>query len=64
VGRIFFYIYNYREYIKKVIKPIAKEKYKRYEKKKKPKKLIYYSKQQKDYLRFLITSQFNTIRRS
>jgi hypothetical protein len=60
-----FFFYNHREYIKKAIKPIAKEKYKGYEKiKKKLKKLIYYSKQQKDYLRFLITPQFDAIRRS
>jgi ABC-type Fe3+-hydroxamate transport system substrate-binding protein len=57
-----YFFYNHREYIKKVIKPIAKEKYKGYEKKKK--KLIYYSKQQKDHLRFLITPQFDAIRRS
>jgi flagellar biosynthesis protein FliP len=64
----FFFFDNHRGYIKKAIKPIAKEKYKGYEKikkiKKKLKKLIYYSKQQKDYLRFLITPQFDAIRRS
>jgi cell shape-determining protein MreC len=62
-GSFIFFFDNHREYIKKAIKPIAKEKYKGYEKKK-PKKLIYYSKQQKDYLRFLITPQFDAIRRS
>jgi hypothetical protein len=50
----FLYIYNHREYIKKVIKLIVKEKYKEYEK---IKKLIYYSKQQNDCLKFLITPQ-------
>ena len=59
----FFFFDNRREYIEKAIKRIAKEKYKGY-KKEKRKKLIYYSKQQEDYLRFLITPQFDTIRRS
>ena len=59
INSIFFY--NHREYIEKAIKLIAKDKYKGYEKRK---KLIYYNKQQKDYLRFLITPQFDAIRRS
>ena len=58
---LFFFFDNHREYIKKAIKPIDKEKYKGYERKK---KLIYYNKQQKDCLRFLITPQFDAIRRS
>jgi hypothetical protein len=56
-----FFLDNHREYIEKAIKPIAKKKYKDMRKRK---KLIYYSKQQKDYLRFLITPQFDAIRRS
>jgi hypothetical protein len=56
-----FFFYNHREYIEKAIKPITRERYKDM---RKEKKLIYYSKQQKDYLRFLITPQFDAIRRS
>jgi hypothetical protein len=48
----FFFLDNHQEYIEKAIKPIAKKKHKDMRKRK---KLIYYSKQQKDYLRFLIT---------
>jgi len=51
---------NHREFIEKAIKPIAKKKYKDMRKK----KLIYYSKQEKDYLRFLITPQFDAIIKS
>jgi len=52
----FFFLFfnNHQEYIEKAIKRIAKKKYKRYIYIYK-KKLIYYSKQQEDYLRFLIT---------
>jgi len=56
---------NHREYIEKAIKSIVKVKYiyiyiyiyiyKTDLEKKKEKKLIYYSKQQRNYLRFLIT---------
>jgi len=42
---------------------MKKEKRKKTDLGKKGKKLIYYSKQQKDYLRFLITPQFDAIRR-
>ena len=33
LNNVFFFFYNHREYIKKAIKPIVKEKYKGYEKK-------------------------------
>ena len=61
---------NHREYIEKAIKPIAKAKYRDKIKKKgtylgRKKKLIYVLQQkQRDYLRFLITPQFDAIKRS
>jgi hypothetical protein len=69
----FFFLNNHREYIEKAIKSIVKVKYKNMTKEKRKKKrlrkkrkikLIYYSKQQRDYLRFLITPQFDAIKRS
>jgi uncharacterized HAD superfamily protein len=61
---------NHREYIEKAIKPIAKAKYRDKIKKKRnilreEKKLIYVLQQkQRDCLRFLITPQFDAIKRS